>query len=210
MPDQQDLLENTVKDIKDNPKMGKDDLSIWGGRCAEGELLNFLQNWALEEIPYRIWEYVSEITFDKDSLPKNETLLEHGRMFGPGGDLTIRRDGANFRWHFVGRPGQPEPPASGNPKNFWDVEANRGLKFHRWKDKALLWGKYAGKNGAGEHYWHDDRVARAKLTYPVPDGAEWERVMIKYYTFSQAGQVQFVWFRELVEWEGAKDADGNN
>ncbi len=197
-PNYADLVDIVNKIKAPANQWGQDKLAIWGGRCTEDELLDFLTGWQLKDAPYRIWEYVSEITFDKDSLPKNETLLEHGRMFGPGGDLTIRRDGGEFRWHFVGE-SDMKPPEGYRDNNFWDAHSD--LKFHQWENKALLWGKYAGKNEAGEHYWHNDRVARAKLTYPVPDGAEWERVMIKYYTFSQAGQVQFVWFRELTKWE---------
>ncbi len=193
-------LEEIVNKIKDTANhWGQDKLAIWGGQCAEDELLSFLEGWQLKDLTYRIWEYVSEIEFSPQTInqpPKNVSLLEHGRMFGPGGDLILRRDGAEFRWHFVGEISQPEPPASGNPKDFWAVEANQGLKFHKWEDKALLWGEY--KKEAGR--WYDDRVARAKLDYPTPNGEKWPRVSIEYYTFSQAGQVQFVWFRELKEW----------
>jgi hypothetical protein len=201
-----DYLVDIVNRIKDPANhWGQDEFTIWGGRCAEGELLkNFLQNWKLKDMPYRIWEYVSEITFDKDSLPQNETLLEHGRVFGPGGDLTLRRDGADFRWHFVGQP-EISPPDGYRDNNFWDTHPD--MKFHQWDNEALLWGKYADQDENGNHRWHDDRVARAKLTYPVPDNTKWERVMIKYWTFSRAGQVQFVWFRELIEWE-KEEQDG--
>jgi hypothetical protein len=198
-------LEKIASHIKDGPKYGQPDLAIWGGKCAEDDLLTFLNEWQLKDMPYRIWEYVSEIEFSPQTTnqpPKNVSLLEHGRMFGPGGDLTLRRDGAEFRWHFVGQKKQPEPPTSGNPKDFWAVEQNKQLTFHRWTDKALLWGKHIG-NGR----WHDDRVARATLEYPTDDQA-WERVMIEYDTFSQAGQMQFVWLRELVEWQKEMQ-DGN-
>ncbi len=158
--------------------------------------MNFLKGWELTHMPYRIWEYVSEISFAQDTLPTNETLLEHGRLFGEGGDLTLRRDGAEFRWHFVGEP-EMKPPEGYGDNNFWAVEANKGVIFHKWCNEAMLWGEYKKELGR----WHDNRVARAKLTYPISNGREGERVMINYYTFSQAGQVQFVWFRELDKWK---------
>jgi len=200
-------FEKIINHIKNGEKFGKDNLSIWGGRCAEQDLVDkFLNKWNLTNMPYRIWEYVSEITFDKNSLPnQKETLLEHGRLFGSDGDLTIRRDGDEFRWHFIGEP-YIKPPQDYQDNNFWDTYSDES--FHKWEEKAMLWGEYAGTNEDNEHYWHDNRVARAKLTYPT-NGNTWKRVMISYWTFSQAGQVQFVWFRGLNEWKKEEKNNGN-
>ena len=57
--------------------------------------------------------------------------------------------------------------------------------------EALLWGKY----NQNMRQWHDDRVARAKLLYPVNGNPE--RVKICYKTLSEKGVISFVWFTEL-------------
>ncbi|NLG85433.1 MAG: hypothetical protein GX493_12705, partial [Firmicutes bacterium] len=49
--------------------------------------------------------------------------------------------------------------------------------------------------------WIEDRVAAARLEYPQ----EGKRLVLKYKTYSRAGQVEFVWYTELTEWEGAGD-----
>jgi len=172
------------------PQWGAADLSIWGGRCAEGNLLAFVQQWPINQMPYRIWEYASEIAFERDALPQTVALLERARLFGEGGDLELRREGAEFAWRFIG-PASVQPPIGNGGQDYW--ADHPGETFYQREETALLWGK---RNGSR---WHDDRVGAARLEYPVP--AEWSRLQIHYKTFSRAGQVEFAWFSGLSEWK---------
>ncbi len=184
-----DLVEQVSKS-----QVGKESLAIWGGTCAENALVDFINGWSLTEMPYRIWESTDRIKFEKEEEVRvpNVALLERGRLFGPGGDLDLRRDGDTFRWRFVGDP-EVHPPEG------YDVEENDfwvqhpDTKFHCCeKETALLWGERKDKR------WHDNRVAAAELDYPGKDGAE--RVQVTYKVYSRAGRVEFVWLTELQEW----------
>ena len=179
------------------PLVGKDHLSIWGGRCAEGDLLAFLDGWDLSRMPYRIWEYVSDIRFEKDTLPNDIVLLQRGRLFGEGGDLEVRRDGEEFAWRFIGKPKMRPPEDYDLEENdFWHRHPDAA--FHQYEQKALLWGEKR-ENG----FWFDNRVAGAELAYP---GVAGKRVQLHYKVFSRAGRVQFVWYTGLSEWK--EDANG--
>jgi len=170
---------------------GQADLSIWGGRCAESDLPTFLRQWPLAQMPYRIWEYASEIAFEQDTLPRNVALLERARLFGEGGDLELRREGTAFTWRFVG-PGGVQPPAGDyGAQDYWANHPE--ATFHQREEGALLWGKRDGAK------WTDDRVGAATLTYP----ATGERVQVHYKIFSRAGCVEFVWLTGLSEWKEA-------
>jgi len=174
------------------PVVGKDDLSIWGGRCAEGDLLAFLQGWGdLSSMPYRIWEYVSDIVFEKETLPENVALLQRGRLFGEDGDLEVQRDGEEFAWRFIG-PASMRPPAGYDlaENDFWHWH---DVAFHQYKQKALLWGERQD-----DKRWFEARVAGAKLDYPDVTG---KRIQLHYKVFSRAGRVQFVWYTGLSEWK---------
>jgi hypothetical protein len=189
-------LDQIVRDVREGKRHGQNDLAIWGGECAETGLLAFLAAWDLSEMPFRIWEYASRIDFQRGTLPDNISLLERGRLFGEGGDLTLRRGGPGFFWHFVGQ-SETYPPANYKAEDFWN--SNTDLTFHRWDETALLWGER--KNGATR--WLDDRVGRADLDYPVPE--EWKRVQVRYWAFSHAGRTAFVWLRGLEEWKEAQN-----
>jgi hypothetical protein len=173
------------------PQVGKDHLTILGGICAENDLNTFLQQWDLLQMPYRIWEYVSEIVFEKGTLPQNVALLERGRLFGPGGDLELRRDGATFAWRFIGQAGVQALTEDANTRNYWTDHPH--VTFHQREETALLWGRWNGET------WTEDRVGAARLNYP----ANGERVQIHYRTYSRAGRVEFVWLTGLSEWKEA-------
>jgi len=140
---------------------------------------------------YRIWEYVSEIAFEKETLPQNAALLERGRLFGSGGDLELRRDGATFAWRFIGPAGVQPPTGKCNAQDYWGSDPQ--AMFHQREETALLWGKRNGET------WVEDRVGAARLNYPATD----ERVQIHYRTYSRAGRVEFVWLTSLSEWKEA-------
>jgi len=171
------------------------DLTILGGRCAEGDLLEFFRQWGLAEMPFRVWEYASDITFEKDTLPQNVVLLERARLFGTGGDLMLRRGGAAFDWRFIGPAGIQPPAGDYGAQDYW--AGCQEMTFHQHDETALLWGKWEND------HWTDDRVGAARLNYPAPAG--WQRVQICYKTFSRAGQVEFVWYTGLGEWKEANN-----
>lgn len=171
-------------------QIGPETLAILGGTCKEQDVLSFLQAWSLSGTPYRIWEYASEIVFQENTLPLDTGLLERGRLFGPVGDLSLRRDGGRFRWHFVGKAGTEVPKGPYEAQDFWQSEANKDARFHRNAESALLW----GERKEGFNLWFEDRVAGARLKYPSKDTG---RVRINYQTFSRAGRVEFVWLLGL-------------
>lgn len=176
------------------PQCGPKELTILGGRCAESDLKGLLQQWNLAEMPFRIWEYCSEIVFEKSKIPQNFALLERGRVFGEGGDLMLRRNGIDFDWRFIGPSGITEPTADYEPQNYWKTNIN--VMFHKNEETSLLWGKWNGEQ------WIEDRVGAAKLDYPVKNPEKEKRLQLNYKTFTRAGIVEFVWFTGLSEWEG--------
>ena len=188
----------------------REELAIWGGTCAEADMRAFLQGWPLEKMPYRVWEYVSSIDLEKntakESMPENMVFLEQARLFGDGGDLSLRRDDVDFRWHFVGETAITPPDVEKititsadafQQNNFWDQPQHRDISLLRDEEVVLLW----GERYDGQPHWFDDRVARAILDYPAD--SSWERVQLRYWTFSRAGQVEFVWLRDVEEWKEA-------
>ena len=86
--------------------------AIWGGEFSAGRLQAFLAAWTGRgDLPWRVWEWVSDmqIMHGASAPPANLQWLERGRLFGDGGDLTLRRDGERFMWHFVGPHASPLP-----------------------------------------------------------------------------------------------------
>lgn len=182
-----------IDEVK-QPLCGPKDLIILGGKCAESNLMGLLQEWNLIEMPFRVWEYCSEIVFERSTIPQNIALLERGRVFGEGGDLMLHRNGVYFKWRFIGPAGVKEITANYEPKNYW--KSNLNVAFHQKEETALLWGKWNGK------HWTDDRVGAAELDYPVKGTEKEERLQLNYKTFTHAGIVEFVWFTGLSEWVG--------
>ncbi len=188
-------------------KVGSDTLSILGGQCGPAEALELVQQWpTLMEMPHRIWEYASEIVFEKDTLPNEIQWLERGRLFGPGGDLSLRREEGMFLWYFVGPSGIKAPDNLSGVEDFW-VQGEAGAKFYENMDTALLWGEHLENSSQlnkadsdrRERLWFDDRTASAKLHYADDLTG---RVQVNYRTYSRAGRVEFVWLVGLSEWKG--------
>jgi hypothetical protein len=184
---------NLTDEIR-QPQCGQKELTILGGRCSESNLEGLFQKWNLAEMPFRIWEYCSEIVFEKSTIPRNFALLERGRVFGEGGDLMLRRNGIDFEWRFIGPAGIAKPTADYEPQNYWKTKIN--VTFHKKEETSLLWGKWNGDQ------WIEDRVGAAKLNYPVKISEKEKRLQLNYKTFTHAGIVAFVWFTGLSEWEG--------
>ncbi|MCK6561904.1 hypothetical protein HUU39_05745 [candidate division KSB1 bacterium] len=207
-------FQDAVEELLGDPEIGKDDgvailggvLEAKGGETLEHAAAGFLKPWDLARMPYRIWEYEHRITFTEPEVAE-WSLLERGRIFGEAGDLSLRRDGKRFLWHFIG---QPQPATPKDAQDFWkhspECQANPDFKMRRRRklDVALLWGEY----DATRKRWHDDRVAWAKLDYPLDIEQQTEnngtRVKIAYDLFTDRGQIAFVWWKEIKKWQPAK------
>lgn len=188
------------------PRVGINELTILGGHCAENCFEKFIGQWLEQreiKLPFRIWEYASEIIFKKENdSPENinVALLERGRLFGEDGDLTLRRNGSSFEWSFVGPAGIQAPEENYDAKCYWD-ENPKIKEFHQYQEKVLLWGKWDDRHKC----WVEPRVAGAKLDYPRERShqGEGKRLQLEYKIFSHAGQIKFVWYTDLSEWKEA-------
>jgi len=173
----------------------RDNLAIWGGTIEHGQMEAFIKAWQLDKLkmPYRIWEDYTSLLFEKDTVPLNFDQIQRARIFGQDGDLTLRCDGNQLIWHFIGK-AEINPPQEFPSLGFWDKQAG-DLILLESEGQYLLWGRKRNM-GVG---WQDDRVGAALLVYPGME--EQERVCLSYREYSYAGQVQFVWFTGL---EGLK------
>lgn len=176
---------------------GPQQLTIAGGRVAATDLVAFLDRWPWPAGPKRweYWQHVSELVLTSgQSLDASQIgTLEMARLFGLGGDLSLRRDGNLFRWHFVGPAGIVLPVGA---TSFWS--ADRQTNFLRQEKRALLWGQRREWPGR-DPLWLEDRIGWAALSYPgVPNGAD-GRAVVCYWTFGQGGQPAFVWLYQLAE-----------
>ncbi len=206
-------------DMVKQPQVGKrHKLSIRSGTCRAADVAKVMYIWGIpdNDMPYCIWEYVSEILFQHNQRPVQDTLhlLQRGRVFGKAGDMILWRQGEEFAWRFIGQQGRFHQRVVGKQSrnrrdstiraiakgiDFWQYEP--GATFHRYGDKqVMLWGEWSEQAGQ----WFDDRVARAKLTYPIAHIPPPQRVLLQYDTFSRNGVVEFVWFKRLVAWPGGK------
>lgn len=166
------------------------DLTIVGGTIEETKVLNWLTQWDLRPLPWRIWEELSALKLEKNtSLPPDFTLVERGQFFGEGGDLILRRDGDVFRWRFIG-PETTKVQKTPDALDFWTEHP--GTVLHRVEQKAILWGVWRSELGR----WHDNRVGWANLQYPAELNGK-AHVYIHFDEYLESGRVAFVWMREL-------------
>lgn len=166
--------------------------TILGGDFQAEDFDTFLDFWrerwqAQLAMPYRIWEHISTIEFADE--PAEPAYLERGDMFGEGGHLALRRNVDQWLWHYIGKP--VSLPDTFKCKDFWTAAQGKQAKLRRYEETVLLWGE--DKHGQG--LWQDDRVAAARLKYPV--GKAGGRVQLVYWHFMEAGQTAFVWYRKL-------------
>ena len=195
-------FDELIKQLDDAKKVGRGELAIWGGSFEASKLQEFLDAWGLEKrkMPYRVWEWASAMVFEKDTLPdqtedpmKALEWLERGRAFGPDGDLSLRRDGERFFWHFVGEGKTIIPENFGNV-DYW---ASRQNKLTEMPRKTLLWGEYQERNGTS--FWQEDRVSggAAPLDYPVENITEKQRLVLNYNEYLLGDNVEAVWWLEV-------------
>lgn len=168
----------------------QEDLAIIGGTVQETDVRGWLAEWHLQSLPWQIWEEVSALRLEKDTpLPLDFALVERGQIFGEGGNLTLRRDGTIFRWHFIGleTTGVQVTP---DVRNFW--QEHPGAVLQRVDQKAILWGAWRPDLGR----WHDNRVGWANLQYPAELNGK-HHVYVHYDEYLESGRVAFVWLRDL-------------
>lgn len=140
-------------------------------------------------MPWAVVETLREMRLGKWQQLKplalsNLRILYRVRMFGQGGDLTLRRDTDVWMWHFIGEK-RTLPGTVGGI-----FLADGSTYFVQRNKRALLWGEFK----AGE--WREDRVAAANLNYAgAPDS---QRLEVRYDEYSAHGAVQFIWFHDIV------------
>jgi len=171
--------------FKAENRIAEGDIQIWGGKIKEDGLQQFFSKWGQLDMPFVILETVSEITIRKnfDCSMLDPYIVDRIRIFGEGGDLDIRRDTVSFMWRYIGKTILHDGLKS-DKENFW--EKNPGKTFFMEEKEALLWGKYKQ-----EGLWHDNRVAKANLSYPVEGHPE--AVKVRYKTMSDHGVIAFTW-----------------
>ena len=182
---------------------GKEDLTIVGGMIAEENLLAWLAEWSLSKMAWQLWETTDELELKHATTVPTKTeielmMLERVRLFGEGGDLTVRRDDEHFRWYFIGPKHATVPGGDETPEDFWDDHPQK--KLTRFKGQVILWGAWDDKSD--QERWVENRVGFAKLAYPEPLHHE-RHVYAHYWEFLDAGQVAFVWMYKL----GPKEED---
>ncbi len=181
--------------------------TIQGGRVDVNGIEGFLAawDWSQLDMPWRIWEWVSDIAFEHQTgMPtptpgdfRRPAWLERVRIFGNSGDLELRRDGAHFLWRFIGQANVVVPLGFENA-DYWQTYPNRVLSCY--PRQVLLWGEEI-KDGAGspQGVWQEDRVGYARLVYPMMKGDK--RVLLRYNEYLYGDNVEAVWWLGLERWE---------
>lgn len=177
--------------LSQRTRCSRADLTVFGGTIEEQKALAWLSLWDLQLLPWRIWEEVSALRVEKGTLlPQELALVERAQFFGEGGDLTLRRDGDIFRWHFVG-PKTAMVHKTPDALDYWDQPSASTL--YRVEQQAILWGVWRKELGR----WHDNRVGWANLQYPAELNGR-SHVYIHFDEYLESGRVAFVWLRDIV------------
>ncbi len=201
--------------------------ALWGGRFTAvfEQIEAFLAAWKSFDMPWRICEWVSDFQFDYQpaAMPSELEWLERVRLFGPGGDLELRRDGTGMLWRFVGA-GDASlplgfvflPPGTALGENrfaaydYWQQRPTRiegsktMLPLACLEQRALLWGSRRERvlaDGTSLIVWPENRVAgqRRPPVYPGPvELLKVERVDLVYRSFLEADTVLAVWWLGLA------------
>lgn len=166
-------------------------LAFHGGVVPAAAFATWVRGWHLcrPGMPWSLWQWTDRIVIERDApAPGDLDYLERGRVFGPEGDLELRRDGDAVRWRFIATP-DAVPPSGVVSEDYWAATRGGLSAFER---TALLWG-----TSQGSGVWQDDRVGWASLRYPGNLGAA-RRVQLRYREYLQGGAVEAVWFLDLV------------
>lgn len=186
-------FDKLVDEVMSIETIDKNKIQIWGGKIKVNEIRNLIDEIKALDMPFAIIECVHEINFikTKDIKIENTNLLERIRLFGPEGDLDIRRINNNlFTWRFIGLPKNKKIfEEKYNGISFWEKNPETQL-FYK-EDKARLWGTQLQKN----NQWYDPSVAKAKLKYPIDDASK--EVFLEYAVLIENGNPAFIQFLRL-------------
>jgi len=176
---------------------GADRPTILGGQFAADRLEEFLTAWQgrMDQMPFRLWEHISHIEFADE--PQEPEYLQRAEVFGEGGHLSLRRDAAGWLWHYVGK-AVDLPLQEFGAVDFWTTYPD--CKLRRYSEVMILW----GERKEGHDFWFDDRVAAARLAYPVDVSG---RVYLHFWRYTEDGQTAFVWYRALCNQPLPKEDD---
>lgn len=187
-------LDDVLREVTETPTQGPDDLAVWGGAFDATRLDDFLQAWGLPRsgMPWSLWQWTDKIHLGHgEGSPGDLDYLERGRVFGEGGDLSLRRDGDRFLWYFVGEPRTSQPQGF-NVADYWEGREDKPVRSRQ--RTALLWGSKEAAELHGKTGWYEDRVGQAELDYPNING---DRVQVCYREYLRGGRVELVWLLGL-------------
>lgn len=122
----------------------KSSVYVWGGQfsSAEHTLGTFLDTWNTENGPQFQFSMVEHVNYFRAflanlaELGQQANLLERIRLFGPAGDLDIRRDGETIYWRFISETDTALPDLAP-----FGMEAypEKGKTFAKDERSYLLW-----------------------------------------------------------------------
>lgn len=158
----------------------------FSGTRASNVVAAFKNN--LAGLDFAVWEFFSELRPPGlfVEIPRDLEYLDRARLFGPGGDVELRRDQDRLLWRFVGPPNTKVP--SGLEHDEW--ASNHPLVC--LERTSLLWGYRSDSGG-----WFEPRVGHANLRYGADPS--WRAVALRFREYSWAGSVHHVWWRGLVQ-----------
>lgn len=162
------------------------DIVLWGGPFPESDTMIFLQGWNFDTMPYTILETITQPVQFIETSHVYETNIDLVRLhvFGDGGDLTVRRDGRDFYWRYVGYV-QPTQPV--NCEVF-----QRSLSLGS-TITTMLWGRWNQE----KQIWQENRVGKALLEYPHI--ADAERVQLTSVEVYAGKELVAIWTTGLQE-----------
>ena len=143
-----EAITNAFQTIADAREVGRADLSIWGGHFTPKQLPDFVQTW--DGLPHFRWAMVEEVSnftvkkakTPRSAVPQPDYLLLRLRIFGPAGDLDIRRDGDHFYWHFIGDANAQWQIKNGDAfaqSNFWEDALNPPALLREVEQRYFQW-----------------------------------------------------------------------
>lgn len=199
-------LEDLVWTMLKTPQLGPESLVAWGGAFDADQVEVFLKLWSLpcDAMSWGLWQWTDNIALlYQKPLPDDLDYLERGRVFGPGGDLALRRDGVQFLWQYVSQNTQSLPAAIQLPEyqvaNYWTGRPAT-WRLRGYERTALLWGEYVPQAG----HWYDDRVGWATLRYPPLEGKS--VVQVRYVEYLYGGSIELVHLLGLEQGQDREEA----